>query len=185
MSDKAYVIQKHHFDIEEVNFEQLKNCTDNVILEYLYTDVLYFKRALFELDKLKFNIGILLNDNTSIDSKELLKDLLNSIRGFNINIGVWLNINDTDKLCEIYSILKESLSDNFITGIKGNYNNILNNDYPVWKDNGDIEDSSYIMLDFIHQSIKTVNLNTDYKYIYKENNLKPIKSNESIINLLK
>ena len=96
--DKAYVIQKKHFKIESVDFVQLKGYTDNVILEYNYGDTSYFKRSLFELDRLNYNIGILVNDNTEIDMPMLLKDLLENIRGFNINIGVWLNISDTNRL---------------------------------------------------------------------------------------
>lgn len=178
--DKAYVIQKKHFKIEPIDFVQLKGYTDNVILEYNYDDTSYFKRSLFELDRLNYNIGILVNDNTEIDISILLKDLLENIRGFNINIGVWLNISDTNRLSYVYAILDYSLSDNFITGIKGS----VSDEYPMWKENGDIEDYTHIMLDFIHQSIKTVKLNTDYKTIYKENNLKPLKSNEDILSLL-
>ena len=89
------------------------------------------------------------------------------------------------KLIDAYRILENSLSSNFITGIKGNYKNLLNDNYPVWKENGDIEDFTRIMVHFAHQTITTVKMNTDYKTIYKENKLKPLKSNEDISLLLK
>lgn len=185
MDNKAYIIQSTHFTTEEMNFEQLKEYTDNVILEYKNDDNKHFRRSLFELDRLKFNIGILLTDNTDTDIKLILKSLLESIRGFNINIGVWLNISNMVKLIDAYRILETSLSSNFITGIKGNYKNLLNDNYPVWKENGDIEDFTRIMVHFAHQTITTVKMNTDYKTIYKENKLKPLKSNEDISLLLK
>ena len=76
MDNKAYIIQSTHFTTEEMNFEQLKEYTDNVILEYKNDDNKHFRRSLFELDRLKFNIGILLTDNTDTDIKLILKSLL-------------------------------------------------------------------------------------------------------------
>ena len=76
----------------------------------------------------------------------------------------------------LYDILNINYSNNFITGIKGDSDKFI----PLWKKKGDIEDYSIILTDFMPKSIKTVKLNTNYKTIYEENNLIPIKSNENL-----
>lgn len=176
----AFIIQENHFKTQDVDFEQIRNnYTNNIILEYDYNNTEHFKRSLFELDRLKFNIGILFihnNDfnNTIIDT--ILTDLLNNIKGFKVNLGIWIQSDDKVILKYIYDILNTNYSNNFITGVKGDSDKFI----PLWKKKGDIEDNSIILTDFMPKSIKTVRINTDYKTIYEENNLSPIKSNEKL-----
>lgn len=195
MSEKAYILKKIHFDIQEVNFEQLKEHTNNIILEYSFNDP-YFKRALFEMDRLNYNIGILITDVDQTEyTSSMLLDLLYNISGFNINLGVWINYKDNDKTYDVFNTLQTKFSTNFITGLVNcpllenkEQNNFVIEflDYPSWCTKGDIENYSIIMLDFIYYSINVVSLNTDYKTIYKENNLTPIKRNiNNLIEILK
>lgn len=163
----AFIINKKHFAVEEVDFEKLSKYTNNFIIEYDYNDNSYFRRSLFELDRLGLNIGISI-DLPNIDYN-ILNDLLNNIKGFNINIGVWYT--PIDEYNNIYGKLNEFVF-NFIYGIKSNTNLPI----PVWKENGDIEDGDVIVIDGMKEPINTVYLNTDYKSIYKENNFKPIPS---------
>ena len=190
MIEKAYLIKAQHFKIQEFNFEQLKEYTDNVILEYF--DNKYFKRALFEMDRLGYNIGILIPHIEDIDYKDILLDLLQNIRGFNINLGVWVDYKDNETTYNIFNTLHEKFSKNFIVGLRNcplledKENTFITEflDYPYWGPKGDIENNSIIMPDFTHFSINTVLLNTDYKTIYEENNLEPIKSDTLILPLL-
>lgn len=180
MQDIAFLIQGNHFDIEEVDFKQIKeNFTNNIILDFNSMTTNQFKRSLFECDRLNINIGVLILDDT--DSSGMIK-LLESMRGFDINLGVWIQKNkDTDLY---YNILKERYYNNFIIGIRflnksdfDNFSLIV----PSWVSKGDLEDYSFILPDFIHKTIKTIKINTDYAKLYKENNLSPIKSNQKII----
>lgn len=176
MDEIAYLIQPDHFKIEEVNFKLLHEYTNNIILEYNNTVAfLYFKRALCELDRLDFNIGILINDTSieKINIEVLLTDLLNKISGINISLGLWIQSYSSEREYKLYNFLNSNFSYNFITGIKNTskYNNFY------WNTMGDIEDNSIIMLDFIHMPIKTIKLNTNLKTIYIENNMKPLKTN--------
>lgn len=189
MYEKAYVIKSEHFKIQEMDFEQLKEYTDNVILEY--SDMDYFKRSLFEMDRLGYNIGILYTVSQSND----LEKLLNAIRGFNINLGVWVDFKNDEISYNAFITLREKFNKNFITGIRlcpllldKDFSFIENiKDYPKWGPSDskcDIESDTIIMPYFSHFSINTIRLNTNYKKIYEENNLKPIKSNEVITNIL-
>ena len=54
----AFLLEKKHFEVEEVNFFNLKIYSKNVILEYTDTDNDYFRRSLFEMVRMRFNIGI-------------------------------------------------------------------------------------------------------------------------------
>lgn len=183
----AYILNYKHFYPNEIDLNLLKGYTDNAILEYGYNNsTLYFKRALFELDRLNFNIGILLKDNSDIEYTSIIKDLLENLKGFNINIGIWLEIHNIEKLNIVYKILNK-LSDHYIIGIRGDYEQSqlpIINQSPIWTDNGDIEDNYSLLLNFTQHFMYIVKLNTDYITIHKENNLQPIKSNENIDLLL-
>lgn len=158
----AYLITGKHFEVEEVDFEQLKKYTNNVILQY-EKDFTKFRRALFELDRLGFNIGIYSSEYTGLF-------LLPLIAGFNIKLGIWfkyavsINIEELSVFNKIY----------FITGLVSEIFDIPK--YPRWGTHGDIEYYEKIKLDFIREPIKTLKLNTDFVKIYDENNLKPVLS---------
>ena len=171
--EKGFLITKNHFDIEEVNYPQLKKFTNNVILEHINnsgSELFYFKRSLYELDRLGYNIGILLNTDNILSEEQLLNNLIWNIRGFKINLGIWIKGTCTE---DFYNILKNDYQNNFISGI------ISDNDYinaPRWGINGDIEEIGSINLDFIRCPIIELSLNTDYRTIYDENKLKPLPS---------
>lgn len=172
---KAYLIEKKHFKYEEVNFKNLSSMTNNVILEYVYEkDNKYFKRSLFELDRLGFNIGILVRISRYEDRDVYLKDLIDKIKGFNIKLGVWIDLTYPGDYKDYYESLIKNFNNNFITGIKGEYQDNLI--IPKWGYNKDIEEIESIKLDFIKDDITVLRLNTNYKEIYDENNLHPIPS---------
>ena len=106
--ERAYLITKDHFKVEEVNFTQLKETIDNIILEYRFDSNLeYFKRSLFEMDRLGYNIGILVK-SSNISTDSLLSTFISHIKGFEIKLGVWIledtlaNINNLDNGDEIF-----------------------------------------------------------------------------------
>lgn len=171
--EKAFLISKNHFDVEEVNYKQLKKFTNNIILEHINdsgSDLFYFKRSLFELSRLDYNIGILLNTNNILSEKQLIKNLLWNIKGFKINLGIWIK---GDFKTSIYDTLRTEFKNNFIVGL---VDNNKNTDIPRWGVDGDIEEINSITLDFIRHPITELYLNTDYKTIYDENKLIPIPS---------
>lgn len=172
--EKAFLITKNHFDVEEVNYKQLKDFTNNIILEHINdsgSDLFYFKRSLFELDRLNYNVGILLNTDNILSEEQLIKNLLWNIKGFKINLGIWIK---GEFKTSIYDVLRTKFINNFIVGL---VNNSDTNNIPRWGINGDIEEVSTTIIDFIRYPIKELYLNTDYKTIYDENKLKPIPSN--------
>ena len=173
MEEGAYLISKIHFDVEEVNYPQLKEYTNNVILEHVNesgSDLFYFKRSLLELNRLNYNIGILLDTNNILSTKQLIKNLVWNMKGFKINLGIWVK----GPLKEpIYDTLKKEFRNNFIVGLVSDEDT---NGIPRWGINGDIEECDNISLDFIRHPIRGLSLNTDYKTIYEENNLRPIVS---------
>lgn len=171
---EAFLITKNHFDIQEVNYVQLKEYTDSIFLEHVNqsgSDLYYFKRSLYELDRLNYNIGIVLDTNNILSEKQLIKNLIWNIRGFKINLGIWIK----GPLKEsIYNNLKTEFSHNFILGL---VEDETTDEYiPRWGDMGDVEEVEPIKLDFIKDDIIKVSLNTDFKTIYEENNLIPIRS---------
>ncbi len=177
MSEIAYLITSDHFKIEEVDFEKLKSYTNNIILKY-NVNFHSFRRELFELDRLNLNIGVLI-ESYDCSLEELIKDFVNAIKGFNINIGVWIDYSG-DRELELYNILTEKFSDNFIVGLRY-FGNKLSNYSPIWEYNGDIADSNIkILNDISKKKYKVVFLINDYKTIYKENNMKPIISTYKI-----
>lgn len=153
----VYLINKDHFKIEEIDFEKLKSYTNNVILEY-NQDFTFFKRALFELDRLGFNIGIK-------TSSLLFFDL---IKGFNIKLGIWIEDNESS---ESFKYLRK-FKDNFIVGYISD--EIYRSISPRWGTMGDIENAEIIKLDFIREPIQQLIINTDYVKIYDENHLRSI-----------
>lgn len=165
MSDIAYVLDHIHFIPEEVNFINLKEYSDNVILSYDLDNAnnnTHFKRAIAELDRLNFNIGImiLLSENNNID--ELIQD----IKGYKINLGVWTND------MNIFGNLL-SFKDNFITGIIVDYDGFK---CPRLGHNGDLDFSEFKKFSFIKESVLTIKINNDFKIIYDKNRLIPIPS---------
>lgn len=170
---KAFLISKNHFDIQEVNYPQLQEFTNNVFLEHVNqsgSDLYYFKRSLYELDRLNYNIGIVLDTTNILSEDQIINNLIWNIRGFKINLGVWIK----GPLKEsIYEKLKVEFSYNFILGLISDDDNITS---PRWGIMGDIETLNPIKLDFIKDEIIEVSLNTDYKTIYEENGLSPIRS---------
>ena len=128
MSEIAYLITNDHFKVEEVDFEKLKSYTNNIILKYDVNSH-SFRRALFELDRLDFNIGIYADILTGLDHE---------IKGFKIKLGLWLN---EDIFCRMYHELNDKR--NFITGV------VTEDDffttYPRWGIMGDIENSKIII----------------------------------------
>lgn len=177
--ETACIITKNHFQFEEVDFKQLSSYCDNFIIEYNYKNNSYFKRSLFQLDKLEANIGILVNINDYDNIEDIYNDLINNIKGFNINLGVWIDFKARIKDFVLYNDLKK-FNNNFITGFKNTKYKIIELEGPIWKENGDIDTGEYISFDFIRSEIPTAILYSDYKSIYKENNLKPIPSNYKI-----
>lgn len=164
--EKAILVNKTHFRIKEVNYSNLKKYYNNIILEYTdEIDNKYFRRSLFELSRLDFNIGIIL----SLSNIEL-KSFINDIKGFDIKLGIW--IYGSNKI-SYFNQLSKDYHDNFITGVVSNpyISNI-----PRWGDKGDIETTKFVYLDFIDGPISELEIHTDYKTIYEENNLKPIPS---------
>lgn len=170
--EHAYVITKNHFIPDEVNYPQLKEITDNVILEYdCTTDLKYFIRSLFEMDRLNFNIGIRLK-SSNIASDYLINEFIKNIRGFKINLGVWIqedNINNIKNIRDKFKLYK----DNFIIGFISDFQL----DCYRWGEMGDIETYAVERVSFIQNMIRLVVLNTDFKTIYEENKLHPILSN--------
>lgn len=167
--EKAYVLQNKNFYPQEVDFKKLRSVINNIFLIFEIDNLdnnKYFKRSIFELYRLNFNIGIYLsNYNENIVS---VKELIKNIRGFDIKLGVWTN----DSVL-YYKLLE--FKNNFIIGIKDEYNQTQI--IPRWEDNGDIENISLnTKLDFISDYLYEISLNNDFKTIYEENNLKPIPS---------
>lgn len=176
--EKAYhLTRKDLTENIEINFEELSKLTDNFIISYHYNDTKYFKRTLFELDRLNLNIGVLIvidSDNYSIEN--VLKEFIDSIKGFNINLGVWVDYSG-EKDLELYNKLNELFSDNFITGLRY-FDNKLSNYSPIWEYNGDIAESGITSFNKTSlKKYKMVFLINNYKDIYKENDLKPVPSN--------
>ena len=132
--------------------------------DFLKYDIDYksFKRALFELDRLDYNIGIYIPNEVT--------NLFNNIKGFKIKLGVWLN---EDKYRHLQNELNSYKS--FITGIISE-DNFRSLQMPRWGTMGDIENSELIKLDFIREPIQQLIINTDFVKIYDENELKPIPS---------
>ena len=177
--ERAYHLTKQDLTENiEINFLELSKISNNFIISYHYNDTKYFRRALFELDRLNLNIGVLI-ESYDCSLEELIKDLINAIKGFNINIGVWIDYSG-DRELELYNILTEKFSDNFIVGLRY-FGNKLSNYSPIWEYNGDISDSNIkILNDTSKKKYKVVFLINDYKTIYKENNMKPIISTYKI-----
>lgn len=174
MNEIAYVINPIHFKVQEFNFALVKDYTNNIILEYeIGSPVDYYKRSIFELSRLGFNFGILIIDNIEPhDIKQTeIELLLDNIRNFNVYLGVWISSKNLDNQNNIYDYLSFYYNKNFIIGIK---DSDIDNVYK-WGPNGDIEDRSLIMLDFVNSPIQTIKLNTDIKTIYIENNMEPLK----------
>ena len=171
--EKAYLISKNHFDVQEVNYQQLKDYTNNIILEHVNvsgSEYFYFKRSLFELDRLDFNVGILLDSSNILSEDQIINNLLWNIKGFDIKLGIWIK----GPLKEsIYDKLHKEFSNNFIVGMVSENDKISS---PRWGTMGDIEELENISLDFIKDPITEIALNVDYKTIYEKNNLKPIPS---------
>lgn len=169
---EAYLIKKEHFDVEEVNYPELKKYTNNIILEHINqsgSDLYYFKRSLYELRRLDYNIGILLNTDNILSQKQLIKNLIWNLKGFKINLGIWI----TGVLKEsVYNELKDEFSNNFILGLVSE--EYTSNFIPRWGNKGDIEELESIKINFIRKPILKLSLNTDYKTIYEENDLKYI-----------
>lgn len=168
----AYLIQKKHFNIQEVNFSKLKKDTNNIILEYTYLDNKYFRRSLFELDRLGFNIGIYIPKMPKGSS--IMSDLINNLKGFKINLGIWIDSYNGVNLFNKLDIFNKKY---FIIGVIPTNDSIDLNRYPVWKNNGDIEDIDTVAID--NELISVLRLNTDYATIYNENKFRNIPSNIS------
>ena len=179
--DKAYLITKNNFAVEEVNFPLLRTKTNNIILEYIdELNTTYFKRSLFELYRLGFNVGILLKLSRKNDTKDYLIKFLNQIKGFKINLGVWVHIEKQNDYI-YYDILDKYFFNNFITGVRDMYTN--NSDMiPRWGANKDIEIINFE--EILRDKIPVLSLNTDYKTIYDENKLYPIPTDVVIEALL-
>ena len=157
--EKAFLISKIHFDVEEVNYPQLKEYTNNVILEHVNesgSDLFYFKRSLLELNRLNYNIGILLNTDDILSTDQLIKNLVWNMKGFKINLGIWVKGSLKETVADI---LRKEFKNNFIVGIVTDEDT---DNIPRWGINGDIEEIN--------------NISLDYKTIYEENNLRPIVS---------
>lgn len=169
----AYFLEEKHFMVEEVNFKLLKEHTNNVILEYKPNNK-YFKRALFEMDRLGFNIGIYVPYSIDyvLNFYVVTQLAISDTRGFNIKLGLWIDDSMEYNTMRIANILKSTYSNNFIVGIRNS--NVYNY---TWSYYGDIQDNNDITLDFIREPIRTLKLYTDFVRIYDENNLKPVPSN--------
>lgn len=158
----AYLITSKMFKDEEVNFEQLREYTNNVIL--VYTDEFTkFNRALHELKRLNFNIGIY------IHRTENLNLFMYYIRGFKINLGIWLD----EKPFYEHKEYLDTFKDNFISGLRTEKDSTNYYWSPM---HGDISHWSFVDLDFVRGEILELALNTDFAKIYEENGLKPIPS---------
>lgn len=158
----AYMVSKEIFKPNnEIDLKKLKEYTNNIIAVY-NSDFKDFRRLLFLLDSLDFNIGIHINELNTID----ITDFIYNIKGFDIKLGVWCSNIETYNLLTIYK-------DNFIVGLIG-----INNDsqIPRFGPFGDIEVSKLNHFDFSSKSIQELKINTDYIKIYNENKLKPIPS---------
>lgn len=172
---QAYLIEKKHFRVEEVNFSKLRCVTNNIILEYVYDeDNKYFTRSLFELSRLGFNIGILARYSKDKLCRMYLWDLITKLRGFNIKLGVWIDAEDSNDCIYLYNELQKKFSNNFIIGIK--HDDLTDVSLPRWNHNGDIDISGTTTFDDMRDFVTILNLNTDYKTIYDENELCPISS---------
>lgn len=153
----------------EVDFNKLSKETSNFIIDYNVSNNKYFKRTLFELDRLKLNTGILIvfDDKNEFTNDTILKYLINDIRGFKINLGIWVDYTNIENL-ELYNLL-ENYQEYFITGIRDINNKCtISNSVPLWSNNGDIIEQD---------NTKEITLISDYKTIYEENKMKPIPSN--------
>lgn len=176
--ERAYYLTKQDLtDNLEINFLELSKNTNNFIISYHYNDITYFRRALFELDRINSNIGILIElDSNCKDIDAIEKDFINSIKGFNINLGVWIDYKD-DLSLALYNKLNDTYDNNFVTGMRY-FGNKLSNYSPIWEYNGDISESNISTISSeSKKKYKQVFLINDYKTIYNENNLKPIPSN--------
>lgn len=157
----AFMITKEIFKPNnEIDLKKIKEYTNNIILVY-EKDFKDFRRVLFLLDSLNYNIGIHINES-NIDVKELLY----LIRGFNIKLGIWTSNIEEYNLLSIYK-------ENFIVGI---IRIERDSQIPRFGPFGDIEVSKLRKLDFISNPIQELKINTDYSKIYDENKLKPIPS---------
>lgn len=180
--DKALLVRKDNFKIQEVDFSKLKEFTNNIILEYTYNSEnnKYFRRSLFELDRLGFNIGILCNNIHYVSLYLYLKDVIDSIKGFKINLGVWVELYDDEDYNYLYKPLSEKFNNNFITGIiDSTYSDYKELSVPKWGKNCDIEPDG-LGVQVNNEYINILSLSTDYKTIYDENNLKPIRSDLNV-----
>ena len=162
---EAYMISKEVFKPNnEIDLKKLREYTNNIIVVYK-KDFKEFKRLLFLLDSLDYNIGIHIND-FDLD----INDLISKIKGFDIKLCIWV------PKIEQYNLLSE-YKDNFITGIIS-----LDKDsqLPRFGPSGDVEVSSLYCYDFMSKPVQKLKLNTDYVKIYNENKLKPIPSTFNI-----
>ena len=158
----GYLLENKHYE-QDIDFKLLKDHTDNIILEYDKNNTDTFRRFLFGLDQYEFNIGVLSNP-------EDIQSLLKAIAGFKINLGVWIS---SDFSKDIIDSL-DPYRDNFIFGFETDEELTS---YPYWGPHGDIESKTVTMLPELHKTVIGIDINSDYKTIYEENNLKPIKSN--------
>lgn len=171
--EKALLINKNHFDVREVNFKQLKDYTNNIILEHVNNSgsvYYYFKRSLFTTDLFDYNVGILLNTDNILSEKQLINNLVWNIKGFDIKLGIWIKGSFKES---VYNALRDEFKNNFILGLVDDKNT---NNIPRWGIKGDIEENKSINIDFIENPVTELILNTDYKKIYEENKLTPIPS---------
>lgn len=177
--EQAFNILKSDFLNGDVDFKSLSKFNNNFIIDYHYGDTSYFKRALFELDKLNLNIGVHIKLDPDFPLDLLLENFINNIKGFKINLGVWIDFIDDSKIPELFNKLSE-YKKYFIIGCKMFYNDMKPENGPIWYINGDIESLGVIYYSEYHKFYSMVNLNTDYKTIYNENNLVKIPSTYKI-----
>lgn len=158
----AFMISKENFKHDnEIDLKKLKDYTNNIIVVY-DNNFKDFRRLLFLLDSLDFNIGIHINEFNLLN----ITDFIYNIKGFNIKLGVWCPTIETYNLLTKYK-------NNFIIGLIG-----ISNDsqIPRFGPFGDIEISKLTNFDFISKPIQELKINTDYVKIYNENKLTPILS---------
>ena len=156
----GYMITKENYNnIKQINFKELRKKTDSIIVVYEYS-FKEFRRVLFLLDSLNFNIGIYINEQ-ELD----LSKFISNIKGFNIKLGVWINNYMQNDL------LIEYRMNNFITGIISEDESCMLYRFGY---HGDIE-----IIDtykFYNNSLWKLKINTDLSKIYDELKLKPIDS---------
>ena len=161
--------------------DELIKYSDNFLISYNSIHKNELQHIMNKLDELKANIGIIIS-NEFIDD---LAGILNFVKGYKINIGVWMTCEDNVEDYTYYNTLKTKTKQNFITGINPSF--CITEESKLF----DI-DTTFIMYpgkeirfyDITDNGIHRYEFNSDLKVAYDKYGFKPLPRTTDVYELL-